>query len=143
MIHTFRQLQNEVLRVLDEAGVATSENSTTRSLSKDFINQAHQLRCTEFPWSFMLWPRNETITTVGGQHQYALHPEFHRPYYFYHTSARRYLRELPFRVTPDHTPNDCPTGSAEHFWYWGILLSVCYIREGNLPRQMQGLSGWF
>lgn len=115
MIHTFKGLRDEVLRLLDEAG----DTSTTRDLVKDFVNQAHQQRCTEFPWWFMLWPRAETFSTVIGLHQYSLHSEFHRPLYFFNRTTKQYLIELPNRsVPPSGVRWNDDTGHATHFSFW-------------------------
>lgn len=117
MIHTFKGLRDEVFRLLDET---STDSPTTLALIKDALNQAHQQRCTEFPWGFMLWPRAETLTITGGQREYALHSEFYRPYYFWNRSSKRYLVEVPFRGLPQGLHdwvND--TGATEHFMYWG------------------------
>lgn len=117
MIHTYKGLRDQVLRLLDETA---SESPTTLQLVKDLMNQAHQQRCTEYPWPFMLWPTAQTFTTVSGTHQYALHQEFHRPLYFKNNTTKEYLIEVPFRsiaASGFDWSND--TGSITHFCYWG------------------------
>lgn len=117
MIHTYKGLRDQVLRLLDESA---SESPTTLQLVKDLMNQAHQQRCTEYPWPFMLWPTAQTFTTVTGTHQYSLHQEFHRPLYFKNNTTKEYLIEVPFRsiaASGFDWSND--TGSMTHFCYWG------------------------
>jgi len=95
MVLSFKDLQDRVMRVLDE----TATNApTSLTLVKDFLNQSHQQRCTEFPWNFMLWPKVSTFSTVIGQKTYALHEEFHRPLYFRNRTTTKYLAEIPFRA---------------------------------------------
>lgn len=98
MILSFKDLQDRVLQVLDETSLTSP---TTVTLVKSFINQAHQQRCMEFPWNFMLWPRAVTFATVSGQQTYALHEEYHRPLYFRNNTSRAFLQELPNRTVMD------------------------------------------
>lgn len=117
MIHTYKGLRDQVLRLLDETA---AEAPTTLQLVKDLMNQAHQQRCTEFPWPFMLWPDEMTFTTTGGTRSYSLHQEFHRPLYFRNRTTKEYCIEIPFRsvaATGFDWAND--TGSHTHFCYWG------------------------
>jgi hypothetical protein len=116
MIHTFKGLRDEVQRLLDEAGIDAA--ATTKALVKDFINQAHQQRCCEHNWTFMLWPHAETITTAAGVHIYPLHQEFHRPLYFWHHGIQKFVHEVPHRALPQGDYLTEPTGNAEHFSYW-------------------------
>lgn len=93
MIYTFKNLQDAVLRVLDEAG----DTTTTLDLVKDFLNAAHQTRCGQEPWTFMRWDRPETFSTVSGQRFYGLSPEFWKPIYFRNRTTGRYLVEITER----------------------------------------------
>jgi hypothetical protein len=118
MILTFKDLQDRVLRMLDE----TAEGSpTTLALAKDFLNSAHYQRCMEFPWGFMLWPQESTITTAASQRLYALHEEFGRPLYFKNGSTKEFLEEVPVRGLPeDNMDWNNDTGDAWHFYYAGM-----------------------
>lgn len=78
-IRTFKNLQDDVLNWLDEAG----DTDTTLTLAKQAINTAHKKRVTQEKWPFMLWNKPQTFTTVSGQQSYALHQEFSRPSYFW------------------------------------------------------------
>lgn len=119
---TFKGLRDEVARILDEASTPAAEGTSTKTLIKDFLNQAHQQRCSEFPWSFMLWPQAMTFTTVVDEHVYILHPEFHRPLYFLNKTTGQYLQEVPFRAIPQTgnrwTGISEDFGHAEHFYFW-------------------------
>lgn len=119
---TFKGLRDEVSRILDEANTPAAEGTTTKVLIKDFINQAHQQRCGEFPWNFMLWPQEVTFTTILDEHVYILHPEFHRPLYFLNKTTGDYLQEVPFRAIPQTgnrwTGITEDFGHAQHFYFW-------------------------
>lgn len=112
MIYTFVDLQNEVLAHLDEAG----DTGTTLTLTKNFLNQAHQMRCAMQPWKFLEWDSAETVTCVTGQRLYPLHQEFWRPIYFFNRTTKAYLIETPNRALADTQArwND-DTGSPLYF----------------------------
>lgn len=120
MVHTFKDLQDAVMRVLDE----TSANSpTTLTLVKDFINQSHVRRCTEFPWNFMVWPKEITFSTVVGRQIYGLHEEYYRPLYFRNLTTGEYLQEVPNRsvvIEGGDWQNTALTSSARRFMPWGM-----------------------
>lgn len=90
---TYKELQDEVLAWLDESG----DTGTTLTNVKNALNQAHFNRLTKELWPFMLWDSAETFSLTAGVQTYGLHPEFHRPYYFYNQTRREYLREVPAR----------------------------------------------
>ena len=113
---TYSDLRAEVLAHLDESG----DTGTTRTLVNYALTQAHEQRCAQFPWSFMLWPSMETFDTVASQRDYALHQEFLRPLYFRNRTTRRYLSEIPLRMlqaTAADWIND--SGTADGFYIQG------------------------
>jgi hypothetical protein len=116
MNQSFLELQNQVLRNLDEV----EDDGTTRDLVKDTLNQMHQQRCTEFLWPFMLWNRTETITTVAGQRTYTLHQEFERPLFVRNNTKQCLLREVPNANIQEGALTDDATGTAYSFSLWGI-----------------------
>lgn len=89
-ILTFKDIQDRVLRVLDETSTGSP---TTLALVKDFINDAHRQRCLEFPWSWMIWPTEVTFSTTSGTRLYTLHEEFGRPLYMWNRTTKCYLTE--------------------------------------------------
>lgn len=97
MIYTFSDLYNEVLSNLDELG----STSTSLTLAKQFVNQAHQARLAMEPWKFMEWDTPENLTCTVGTRFYALHQEFWRPIYFFNKSTNAYLIETPNRELAD------------------------------------------
>lgn len=112
MILTYADLQNRVLRTLDEAGDA----GTTLAIVKDYIQAAHHARCCSHGWNFMLWPDSVTFTTVASTRYYALHQEFHRLLWMRNRTSKEYMREVPFRAleaTGADWVND--TGKADRF----------------------------
>ena len=110
---TYLDLQNKVLRSLDEAG----DTGTTQAIAQDYIQAAHNWRVTGSPWPFMLWPDVETFTTVANQRYYPLHQEFHRLLWVRNRGSKEYLREAPFRTLESlgvDWNND--TGKADRFF---------------------------
>jgi hypothetical protein len=89
LIKTFKQLQDDVLRWLDEV----DDTDTIRENVKQALNAAHQRRLSK-NWSFMRWPEPVRFSTVVGQRSYALHQEFHKALYFYNVTAKRSLTEV-------------------------------------------------
>lgn len=92
---TLDDIRTEVLSWLDEGSATTASSSYLNVTAA--IKQAHTARLTEDTWKFMLWPRNESITTVSGQQAYSLHQEFLRPFSFVNTSRHEYMVEVPTR----------------------------------------------
>ena len=119
MTYSFKDLQDQVMRVLDESA---STSPTTLVLVKDFLNQSHFRRCTEFPWAFMIWPKEVTFSTVAGRQYYPLHEEFHRPLYIRNLTTGQYLMEVPNRELLEQGGDwttDLTSSSATRFMYWG------------------------
>lgn len=115
-MQTYKGIYNQVLRLFDESGTT----GTTLDVVKDAVNSAHALVCAEYADTFLLWPREETLTTVVNQRVYALHHEFDKPFYFFNQTGNRYLSEVPRRSQQDAGFNWLTsTGSAEFFVYAG------------------------
>lgn len=115
MILTFKDLRDQVLRRLDEAGTT----STTSTLVDDFLNDANRLRASEYAHQFLT--SESSFTTVVGQQAYSLHEEFDRPLYFRNLATRRYLSEVPDRqLEPEGYDlyNDT-SDNADPFIFWG------------------------
>lgn len=116
-MYSFKGLYMQALRYFDESGDTTS---SIRQLVKDAMNQAHQLRCTEYPWPFMLWPQEEPLTTTVGKQLYVLHPQYGRPLYFLNATTQNVVREIPERSLLSSGVNWLSdTGSAQHFYFSG------------------------
>lgn len=88
-IQTFKNIQDRILALLDEAG----NTSTTLTLVKNAVNAAHTKRLTSERWPFMRWDSMQTLAVVAGQQTYALHSEFFRPIYFWNRTILDYLTE--------------------------------------------------
>lgn len=112
---TFKNLQDRVLRYLDEAG----DTSTTLDLVKDALNAANTLRVTQEKWPFMLWNEPVTFSTVAAQRAYALHPEYHRPFYFYNRTQLDYMSQVDEKtLAPSGIDFNNDTGGALRFALW-------------------------
>lgn len=81
---TYRQLQLEVLRWIDEA----DDDDTTLANVKDALNRSHRGLLGERTWPFMAWPREESLTTVSGQRHYALKNGVSKVLTFYDQQSR-------------------------------------------------------
>lgn len=92
MVYTFKNLQDQVLRLIDEAG----DTGTTLAIVKDLMNQAQQQKVSERPWRFTRWDQPMTLSTVVGTTVYSLHQEFGRPWFFKDQNGN-YLVEVPTR----------------------------------------------
>jgi hypothetical protein len=92
MVYTFKELRDQVLRIVGEDG-----DTVTETMVKDLMNQAHMNRVTQHSWPFMRWGRTETITVVSGTRDYALHQEFGKGIDFFNSTAGRGMVELPYR----------------------------------------------
>ncbi len=121
MVYTFKNLRDQVLRLIDEAG----DTGTTLEIVKDLMNQAHQERCLSRPWQFMSWDAPVTFTTQSGVYSYTLHQEFGRPKFFKDQSTSNLLEEVPNRELDDMNlaipVNEVTTGEYDklHFYYSG------------------------
>lgn len=121
MVYTFKNLRDQVLRLIDEYG----DTNTTLEIVKDLMNQAHQQRVSERPWRFMRWPGTATLTTTAGVKDYSLHQEFGRSWFFKDSSNNEYLVELPTREIDGLNFIDDPTGNTSlvdgpiHFYFNG------------------------
>lgn len=89
---TYLDLQNEVLRHLDDAG-----QETTIALVQDQINRSHRRLLTSRIWPFMLWPREETFTTSENVRTYALHNACGKLLSMWDTTRRSYYPLTPRR----------------------------------------------
>lgn len=116
-IYTFKNIQDEVLRNIDED---TNTSTSTLTLVKNAINQAHLRRLTSYDWHFMLWPIPLTFNTVINQQNYSLHSEFYKPYYFYNQTNKSYVIEENSRMLgPSGVRWNTDTGHATRFALWG------------------------
>lgn len=95
-MRTFSDIRDEVMALMDEVG----ETNLTKTNVDNAINRAHEMRCTMHPWHFMIWPAEEQITTVANQTEYILHPQYHKPLWFWNSTIKLPMREVPFRNIP-------------------------------------------
>ncbi len=116
ILYTFKDLQDKVLRTLDEAG----DTTTTLDLVKDYLNAAHSARCGQEPWTFLRWDRPETFTLTSGQRFYGLHPELWKPIYFFNRATNQYLVEITERQLAATGMNwNTQTGATPYFRFAG------------------------
>lgn len=121
MVYTYKNIRDQVLRLIDEAG----DTGTTVEIVKDLVNQAHQARCLSRPWQFMEWDKPVTLTTTSGVYTYPLHQEFGRPKFFKDESSGNLLEEVSNREIDDMNlaipVNEVTTGEYDklHFYYSG------------------------
>jgi hypothetical protein len=116
-VQTFKNLQDQVLAWLDEAG----DTGTTLTLVKNALNNANRLRATQERWSWMKWDTPALLTTVVGQSLYTLHSEFFRPDYFWNRTQLDYVQAFndSTKVSSGADPNN-DTGPAMRFEWRGL-----------------------
>lgn len=108
-IQTFKNLQDKVLRYLDEAG----DTSTTLALVKDALNTANTKRATAEKWPFMLWDTVELLNVTSGQQTYTLHPEYFRASYFWNRTQQDYVtQEIEATLPSAGVDRNVDTGAA-------------------------------
>lgn len=115
-VRTFKDLQDQVLRQLDEAG----DEDTTLALVKDALNDANRKRVTQTRWPFMLWDTPQTLSIVADQQLYALHSEYFWPFYFYNRTKNTFMSQVDESGLVESGAdwiND--TGAAARFTLWG------------------------
>lgn len=89
-MRTYKNLQDSVLSWMADAG----DKGLLLTLVKDALNRAHQNLLNDDRYDFMLWPRNETIAVTSARKDYALHPRFGHPLFFYNPETNTYLEEI-------------------------------------------------
>lgn len=114
MVYTFKQLTDSVLRHLDEVA-----DPTSLALAKDYINQAHQQRCLQADWPWMM-TREQTFTTEANRHTYALDHRYRRVLYLLNRTTGRYVEEVPRRQLQEDVNLRWNTavGQAAHYMLW-------------------------
>jgi hypothetical protein len=112
---TFKQLRDEVLGWLDETGTT----GTMRTNVDNALNAAHKSRLTAEKWPFMLWVLPETLTMESGKQAYALHHEFHMPFYFFNRTKKCYLREVSARQLQPSGARWNSDQDNQLFCFWG------------------------
>lgn len=88
---TYKQLQDDVLSWMADA----EDDGLMRDLVKLALNASHKKILTSMPWDFMLWPEIETLSVSASERFYTLHPLYHRPLFFFNTTTKEYLEEVP------------------------------------------------
>lgn len=139
-IRTFKQLRDEVLRFLDQAG----ETGTSKLVIDDTLRGVHTARLTERKWAFMLWDEPQTLTTVVGQRRYGLHQEFFRPLYFWNAATKNYVTqhvESNLQLSPYATATDYDRdGGAVTDWTTMVGTASRFKFAGLWPVQNQPTS---
>ncbi len=114
---TFGDLQEQVLRQIDEE----ADSGTTLALVKDAINRSHRQLLTERTWPFMLWPTEETLTTVAGTRTYTLKPGVGKLLTLWDTEARCLVPLIPRReweaMAVDRSTTGVPAGFIYGDWW--------------------------
>lgn len=103
MIYTFDTLRRQILRQLDEE----DDTATSKTLASDYLNQAHQLWCSDPRMkSFLLLPEFE-ISVVTDKTLYGLPPMTDKLLYLRDPTSKRPLREIPSRslIDQEHWPH--------------------------------------
>ena len=116
MIYTFAELKSQVLRKLDEV-----EQSTTEALVEDALNNAHEERCNQHPWSWMVSQPTE-VTTRAGDREAMLKHNLQRLLYVRNLSNNgKELTHVPERTYAALRPTlTTLSGPAQRYVKWGL-----------------------
>lgn len=96
-MYTYKRLWTDVLRYFDLDLEATGSDV---DLAKAAVQAAHQQRCAEDNWTFLL-SSQFTLPVVSGTQEYILpHDDFGRFWFLYSPTTLNFLTELPQRETP-------------------------------------------
>ncbi len=115
LVKTYLDLRNEVLNWLDEGATTGSTVDNVNNA----LNAAHQRRLTLKAYKFMLWDSAEVFSLTPGTQTYALHPEFHRPYYFFNRTKKQYWREVATRQVGPSGVKWNTDRDRQQFCFWG------------------------
>lgn len=121
-IRTFKNIQDETLTWLDEAG----DTDVSLALVKQSIRAAHEKRLTDERWAFML-SRPKTFSTVVAQQTYALDSEVLRLMYVKNLTTKNFLKEF----------TDQNMLNSGYDWSVDIDSALSYAIWGNLEVQNQ------
>jgi hypothetical protein len=115
---TFKDLVDEVL---EWAGMGDDTNRL-RALAKRAVKAAHQRRLVSGRWTFMLFPKPQTLSIVAGQQNYSLHDSFNTPLYFRSLSATnaRRIRPVPYARLADYLPEAAASGDTVYVSLAGV-----------------------
>lgn len=111
---TFKTLVDDVLLWTGDK----DDQATMRELAKNAVRYAHELRLTRDRYSFMVFPRVQTFTTVSGQDTYSLHESFLSPVYFKNRTTGKPLRTVPFARSVEF--RETTAGSMEYVSLHGM-----------------------
>lgn len=89
-MRTFKELQDDTLAWMADS----ADTGLMRQLAQNAIQEHHSQILKEDSYDFMLWPKTETLSIVSGTSQYALHPRFDQPLFFYEPTTDSYLEEI-------------------------------------------------
>lgn len=88
---TFKDLQDRVLRWIDESG----DTNVTLAIVKDAIRAAHRRVVLSRAWSFQQFPRTLSFTTVLNQRAYALTELTGRLLYIWDNDKHQFVAAIP------------------------------------------------
>jgi len=125
---TFEELQNNVLRWLDEV----DDQDTMRALVKQTLNDVHTSRCNSERWAWMEWPPTlaATFEFVASQRNYSLPTNFARPIYFYNRTKKQFLSQVKGR-------NFVPSAESVADWVTEVGEQTGFRLAGYSPVKQQ------
>lgn len=125
-LYSFKQLQDEVLRNMDED---TNTSTKTLTLVKNSLQQAHLRRVAARDWNFML-SLPKTFSTALNVQTYILPEDFFRPYYFFNQTTKNYVSQVPSRSL----------GGSGVRWNTDVGHLTRFVLWGNSPVAAQPLT---
>lgn len=131
---TLADMRTQILQWADEDAL---RSPTLPTLVDAALNNANRQRALEYPWEWMLYPKTCTLSIVAGTTRYALHQEFHRPYWVYEPTTHLYWREVPQRMLAEQDPTH---NAAEPLFTYGGVQPVKRQPSGSVVRAVSSSS---
>lgn len=88
---TYLDLQNRVLRWIDEG----ENTDITQAIVKDALSAANRRLSLSRTWPWLLWPKEEALTTVQNVRTYSLNPACAKLVYLFDTIQRTFTPLIP------------------------------------------------
>lgn len=130
---TLLKMAQDAQRYFDLANEAS--DSVDMLLVREAVNRAHQRRCTENKWKFML-SREYPLAIVAGQQEYVLpHTNFDKLHYLFSTTQGAFKKltpttELPSNVAYDVTLNSNSAAAREFEIFPDAALHQPFDEDG-------------
>ena len=131
---TYLSLSTDTLRYFDLASEATT--SVDFVIVQAAVNKAHQRRCTENKWKFMLGSR-KTLTVVPGQQNYVLPvSDYNKMHFVYSSDRTEFLQDTPTQAYANGDLSETMDQDSTNATRYEVLPDASFLDEtftGAIP----------